>query len=125
MQSDRGYPMPLREAKRVRIGSLSDDERDPPTDDSMLQQHLDMSTDIRTEDRDPGIGGPTPIRLRSVRHHLRRSCAISMRFTAAHLPVAAKHPSTHLGKPDKTRPHRTFIGVCAAGSTERVRVPGR
>ena len=70
MESDSGNPMPLREAKRVRIGSLSYNERDPLTDDSMLQQRLDMSTDIRTEDCHPGIGGATPIRLRSVGHHL-------------------------------------------------------
>ncbi|HKN43944.1 MAG TPA: hypothetical protein VJW23_08460, partial [Propionibacteriaceae bacterium] len=36
MESDSWYPMPLRVAKRVRIGSLSYNERDPFTDDSML-----------------------------------------------------------------------------------------
>jgi hypothetical protein len=64
MESDSGYSVPLRMVQRVRIGLLGYNERDPLTDDSMLQQSLDMSTDIRTEDRDPSIGGATPIRLR-------------------------------------------------------------
>ena len=67
MESDSGYPVPLRVAKRVRIGLLGYNERDPLTDDSMLQQSLDVSTDIRTEDRDPSIGesysASTPKRL--------------------------------------------------------------
>jgi hypothetical protein len=69
MESDTGYPVPLRVAKRVRIGSLGYNERDPLTDDSMLQQRLDMSTDIRTENCDPGIRGGAPARLQSVCRH--------------------------------------------------------
>src|SRR4029453_4244298 len=69
MESDTGYPVPLRVAKRVRIGSLGYNERDPLTDDSMLQQRLDMSTDIRTEELRPGYqgrcSGSTPKRLPS------------------------------------------------------------
>src|SRR5688500_14939468 len=68
--------MPLRLADRVRIGSVSDDERDPLTDDWVLEQRLEMAAAIRTEDGDPDIGrGADPIRLRSVYRHLRRSCA--------------------------------------------------
>ncbi len=55
MESDSGNPMPLREAKRVRIGSLSDDERDPPTDDSMPSSSAwTCPPTIRTDDWPPG-----------------------------------------------------------------------
>ena len=54
--------MPLRVADRVRIGSVSDDERDPLTDDWVLEQRLEMAAAIRTEDGDPDIGrGAAPI----------------------------------------------------------------
>jgi len=41
--------MPFRVADRVRIGSVSDDERDPLPDDRVLEQRLEMASAIRAE----------------------------------------------------------------------------
>src|SRR5215211_6789994 len=67
--------MPFRVADRVRIGSVSDDERDPLPDDGVLEQRLEMASAIRAEDGDPNIGrGAVLIRLRSVYRHRPGSC---------------------------------------------------
>ena len=55
-ERDPGYSMPFRVTEGVRVGSVCDHEGDPRTDDRILEERLQMSAPMGTEDGDADVG---------------------------------------------------------------------
>jgi hypothetical protein len=81
-------------AERVRVGSVCDHERDPRTHDRILEERLQVSAAMGTEDGDPDVGPiATFIQLRSVLAHDGPLDLVLMKLTTRLLPRRHQAPA--------------------------------